>query len=559
MDPKYEIISTQKQNIYITTTGISNIEIEIINSILPKNFILENTLSTSTTYLVTYKALFTEKYIQALKWEIPVIDVEWLYDTSQNIKKYYLLPFVGTCFTTSNVTNDIFKNYYKAYSAFYSPNLNISTDFLISSVDCEGEKNEFAKKYKIPIIDPENVFKNDFSLFGKSNNYTVLDIKTENIFENKIFYLESTLPSIIFNKLKRLIIENEGTRVSSIDNEVDYIITTKYSNIKKYENKNIYYQYIFDCVEQNILLLPDFYCIYNFEKYKILDETVCVVDKGLQNNRIILYNKIKAMGGRIKSRIDSSCTHFIVKNKKEFKKDSFRPYKVISFDWIDQCLYSLRFIKEDRYLVSRPTLNVFKLLKERENIKNVIYIETKKNKIFQFTGLAFYLKEKAIKMLNDFNIDYIDGDRYEKCTHLIMGSVSTSEKFLSCLAQGGWILKPNFIDDYDNSESFNFEKYEWSLDENFDENDKKIIASVKKWREKVLYEGKPAFYKWKVKLYCDDPKKESYIRVLQNGGATMTEADDYTHCFVDKKYTGKIKEHKYFSTDYIFSYLFKGR
>jgi hypothetical protein len=552
---EFEIVNTHRPKIFVTTTGISEIEKKIIKKDLPPHIILEDELTTLTTYLVSYKSILSDKLVQAMIWNIKFVRIDWLYDTDSNPNKYIMRPLEGIEFSSNDITNDVFINYYCLMGAVYNDNLTMSTGFFISN-DEEGEKHEFCLKNDIPIIKPENIFKNNYKSLQKPFNIKACKVGNEDIFENKCFYVDPKFNNTLFNQLKRLIIEQKGSRVSLINKEVDYIISNTTKNFEDKKCKILHYQYIFDCVEYSAELFPNFYIIRREKSDAILKNVVCCIEKSLKKDSLQIVNKLQALGSIIRDDDNLSCTHMIIKDKKEYKNKGLKPYKVVSVDWIDQCLYTMKHVREDKYLVKESTLNLFAQPNEKTPIKR-IKAAVIKDKLFQFTGLPSFLKNRAVDRLEKYNVRYIVSERYENCTHLIMGNLSTSEKFLSALCNGAWILTPAFIEEFDNTIHFDYEKYEWKTDENTDEKDAKIINSIKKWRERVLKTGYPAFYKWKVKIYAEESKKANFTRVIQNGGGQITQYDDFTHCFVAKNYKGEVTEKKRYSTDYIFSYLFR--
>ncbi|ADM11125.1 Rad4-like protein [Encephalitozoon intestinalis ATCC 50506] len=551
----FEIQSTFKPNVFVCTTGISRDEQDLIRSQLPKHVILEDTLSTTTDYLVSYKAMMTEKYIQALKWNIKILHVRWLYDTDENTKKYEMTPLSGSSFTISGVTDDSLINYHCLLGASFTENLTAWTDFLITNSQC-NEKTEFCKKYGIPVVTSHSVFGNDYGAYKKEPHFKAIDSAGEPLFNGKVFFLDSKLPKILFNRLRRLIISNGGTRVSVVDRDVDFIVAESHGEFKRHDGKVFHYQYVFDCVETDSILLPGPYKVYFGRSNAILSEAVCCIDASLRELKVEVFNKLRALGAIVKEEVDASCTHLIIRDRKEYTGNRHTPYKVVLLSWVDQCLHRMRYVNEDKYRIGIEPSNLF-IENKKDEMSRKTGIFASRFMLFQFTGLSPILKSKAIERFEKLRVRYSDGDRYEKCTHLIMGSVCTSEKFLSCLCNGGWILRPDFIDNFDNSANFDFGKYEWTADENTPEKERKIVASIKKWRERVASKGKPAFHRWIVRLYCDEQKRESYARVIVNGGGTITEGNEYTHCFVSKNYKGEVSAEKKYSTDYIFSHLFR--
>ncbi|KAF9762819.1 SMC5-SMC6 complex localization factor protein 1 [Nosema granulosis] len=552
---EFEIDETQKPKIFVTTTGITETEKNIIKKNLPSNIILEDEMTTLTTYLVCYKALITEKFIQAILWNIKIIKIDWLYDIESNPKKYEMKPLEGLEFSSSEMTNEIFNNYYTLLGASYNENLSISTSFFISN-ETEGERIDFCTKYNIPVIRSSDVFKNDFKGMYKDFKINAFRLGSTKIFYDKVIFIDQTLPRNLFNQLKRIVIEQEGIRVSVIDDNLDYIVTNSIDKYKQHASKVLHYQFIFDCFEYKAHLMPNSYYILPSKKIEVFKNVVCCIEESFKKDSTQVVNKLKALGAIIKEDEDFTCTHLIIKDKREYRKRGIKTCKVVSSEWIDQCLYTMKHIKEDKYTAKDFNLSLFSTKLESTPTKRIKCTGVKEM-LFQFTGLPVFLKNKAKEMLDRFNIKYICSDKYEHCTHLIMGNISTSEKFLSALCNGAWILKPDIIEEFDNSPHFDFAKYEWASDLGTDEKDKKIINSIKKWREKVEKTGKPAFNKWVVKLYADEPKKQSYKRVIENGGGKVTEDEKFTHCFVAKNYKEEVASKSKYTTDYIFSYLFK--
>lgn len=554
-DQDLEIQSTPKTNLFVCTTGISEEEKRLIRSQLPRHVVLEDALTTKTNYLVTYRATMTDKYVQALKWGIRILNVRWLYDADGNTKRHEMLPFEGASFATSGTSNDAFMNYYCLLGATFKKNLGISTDFLVSDCD-EGEKSAFCAKYGIPVVVSGDVFRGSYEVYRREPQFDAMEIVEKAMFSDKVFFLDPELPKGLFNSLRRMIIENGGTRVSVVDSNVEFVLTLCYERFEQHGAKIHYYQYVFDCVETNAVLFPGPYKMYPRESRCILNNAVCCIDSGLGEGSVEVLSKLRALGALVKTSPDAGCTHLIIRDKREYRKSRQTPYKIVLSEWVDQCLYTLRHVKEDKYLLRKESISLFERKMEDVPVKKVRCI-LPRTVLFQFTGLPLFLRNKVIARLEELNVGYSNADRYEGCTHLVMGTVSTSEKFLSCLCSGGWILRPDFVDDFDNSPCFDFSRYEWTVDENTLEKDRKIVSAVRRWRERVEITGRQAFHKWIVRLCCDEQRRESYARVIESGGGRVTADDSYTHCFVSKSYDGDVPEGKKYSTDYIFSHLFQ--
>jgi hypothetical protein len=546
----FEIQSTFRQSIYVTTTGISDLEKRTVMENLPKHIVLEEELSTHTNYLVTYKAVMTEKYLQALRWNTKILSIQWLYNTESSTKKYELLSFEGANFTTLGITNEIFNNYYCQLGATFKDSLSVSTDFLVSK---SPEKVEFCEKYGIPVVQPESVFTSEYEVYRKEQRHDAMWMDDGAIFNEKVFFLDPELPRPLFNQLRRMIIERGGTRVSGIDKDVEFILTFSHGHFD--EDRLYHYQYVFDCIEAGALLLPAHYKVFLRKDRPVLTNVIACIDSSLGENRAHACNKLRALGAVVKTQRDLSCTHLIIKDRREFSSSKQVPYKIVSSEWIDQCLYTLKHIREDKYIARTGALNLFSRSKEARMNAKVSYVVPRET-LFQFTGLPTFLRNKAMAKFDELKIKYSNAEKYEGCTHLIMGSVNTSEKFLSSLCNGRWILRPDFIDAFDGSSGFDFGKYEWHVAESTLEKDRRIVESIRRWRERVEISGRPAFHKWVVKLCCDDAKRESYERVISSGGGRITHEGDYTHCFIARSYRGDVPSGGQYSTDYIFSHLF---
>lgn len=556
----FEIQNTQNISYQIATTALTDMEISTIE--LPPNVSISSVLTPKTRFLVTYKAVFTEKYIQALLWNIPIVTSQFLYDPTLNYKAFEMRPFQGAVFTTSGISDETYNNYFILLGAKYEQNCTIFIDFLVCDNE-DSEKYRFCRKYEIPIIKTSQVFSGNYVLFKKKTKYDARQLRPKAMFFEKVFFIDPKLPKQLFNKLRRIVIENEGTRVSSISEDTEYVVTLSYDEYREHSSKLIHYQYIFDCFESNSLLYSDFYR-YHFPISKIiLQSTISVVDKDMENAGEYVY-KLKSLGSNVRNSLDSRCTHYVAKDinlnsLKPFIRDSSSqtgrqkgdesrlPFMVLSPDWVDQCLILLKHVKEGRFSTNRPTLS----LRKRLSLKK------QEEMVFQFTGLPSLFKDEAIRKFRSFGIKFVDSDKFEGCTHLIMGSLSSSEKFFCSLVSGCWILTPDFIQDFENQANFDFEKYEWTSSDDMTQRDKKTVDSIRKWRTRIQDTRRKPFHRWNAKFYCPEYKLDNYKNLILAGGGSMDDSRPYTHIFVDKNYGGEIKEDKSVSADSIFSYLFK--
>lgn len=536
---EYFIENTPLPTLNICTTGLSKAELERIQ--FPAHIKLQTKLTPNTQLLVTYRAILTAKYIQALKWHIPIVSINFLYDAFTNYKKYEFLPLSGTRFSTSAITNEIYSNYLILLGATYEPNCSIFVDFLVCD-DSGTEKYLFCQKYNIPIIRTKDVFQNKFELFFKTKRYDALRVGVDGIFQGKTFLLDDSLPKSLFNQLRRMIIDGEGTRVSILSERVDFIFTLDFAKYHSWPDQLFHYQYVFDCVDCNAVLCCEFYRITLKPKITILSNVIIVVDPNLEN-ATEYKNKLNALGAILKPNIDMRTTHYITCDSKNDNKQ----YLAVLPEWVDQCLITFKMADTRRFSSNGSVLS----------LKRRVLTQRNKNIKVQFTSLPEFLKEKAMSKLKECGIESVDSTAYEGCTHLIMGQLSISEKFLCTLVSGGWILKPEFIEHISLDSIQNCSKFEWNCTSDTNHKDRKVIASVAKWRKQIERTGLKPFKRWRVKLYANESKLRTLSALIEAGGGVVTSENDSTHVFVDKGYTGEIKEKKSYSIDKLFAYLFK--
>jgi len=547
LSQSFEIQNTQNTTFQIATTALTQLELSTVE--LPPNITISHTLTPKTRFLVTYKAVFTEKYIQALHWNIPIVNTQFLHNITSNYKAFEIRPFQGAVFSTSGISDEIYNNYFILLGARYEPNCSVFIDFLICDNE-DSEKYTFCRKYEIPVIRTSQVFTGDYTIFKKKTKYDAKQLQPKAMFIDRVFYINPKLPKQLFNKLRRIVIENEGTRVSLINSETEFIITHTHDELGEHASRLIHYQYIFDCVESNSLLYPDFYRLHPPTSKVILRDVISVVDINMDNAAEYL-RKLKSLGSAIRGVPDLRCTHYFTRGTGKIKQLTGSgervPYRILTPDWIDQCLTMLRHVKEGRFSSSRPVLGLKKKLslKKHEDV------------VFQFTGLPAFFKDEAIKKFRSYGVRFIDSEKFENCTHLIMGSLCLSEKFLCGVVSGCWILTPDFIQDFENQANFDYEKYEWVGTAGMTPRDKKTADSIRRWRTQIQTTGRKPFRHWNVKFYSAEAKLESYRSLIAVGGGETTDAKAYTHVFIDKSFTEKVDDERAVSADSIFSYIFK--
>ncbi|ELQ76388.1 Nucleotide excision repair factor NEF2, RAD4/CUT5 component [Trachipleistophora hominis] len=232
------------------------------------------------------------------------------------------------------------------------------------------------------------------------------------------------------------------------------------------------------------------------------------------------------MGGRTKQKYDYTVTHIVTQH------DSLRKNaKCVRVEWVDRCLYAMRRCDERISIVRVP------------RTRSVTY---NTHTMVQFTGIPPALKHTLKEQLNALDIKCADSEHMQGVTHLVSGSLATSEKFLCAMVSGIPIIKPNIT-------CTDLDSLMWTEDD-ADDNDKKIVRAVMYWRGVIRRTHRLPFSGWRVRLLCTKARIGSYQRVLVCGGAEIVD-EKWTHCFKSKDYDGEdVKGVR--TTDYIFSYLF---
>ncbi|KAI5169726.1 hypothetical protein PAEPH01_0947 [Pancytospora epiphaga] len=535
--------------VYICTTGISSTERQLFD--LPNSVILQDTLDKNTNFVVTYKFLGTPKYLVALREKIKILYIGALYNLSSHYKSYEMRPFEGALFSTSGIKEALYINYFTLLKAQYQAHASIFLNFLI--VNGEGsEKYNFCKEYGIPIINAQKVFEPEsYCSYLHPARTDIKDESLSHIFIDKMFLLDKELPTELFNKLRRLIIFNGGLRVPEPDCSPDYIFTLDFKKYAEYGNKLFHYQYVFDCVEAGALLYPEFYKVYYVSSLKVLENCVCTLDTALGPEYAAYGMKMKSLGPIEQPIIDMRTTHFISRGRPMPDKAPASGcgrsnYLTVEPEWIDQCLGKLEKVNEIRFMRNDSSLS----FRKRRRHKNIW-----EDMLVQVTGFSSEEMIPMIEKFRKYSIRYSESREYEGCTHLVMKELVQSEKFFSALSNGRWILKPEFLDDFQGQESFDFASYEWREDTWMNEKEIRMTKAIRVWREKIGNGGNLPFYNWVVKIYCQQKKQGAFTRLIGHGGGRITHWGNATHVFVDKEFKGVVQETNTRSTDYIFTYL----
>ncbi|KAI5189993.1 hypothetical protein NECID01_0788 [Nematocida sp. AWRm77] len=528
--------------IKFTTTVLSSAEKLLIRKMFKgTDFVLEEAMSFETAYLLTYKNVFTDKRILAERWSIPVISVQWVYKslTEKNILAYRLRKYEGCSFSTSGITNSVFANYYRLLGAQHTSELDRYSDFLVvNQRQKEGDKMQYAEENGIPIVAADGVFQDRVEHMKKDVQYNtfVQDVAKEEMFNGITFYFAGS--SDIHKLVRKVIIEHGGTRVEESGSDVTY---TVYFGDKPKQKKNlVWYQWILDSAELETLLAPEPYFVKGLALPPLPLKDCAVHLMVCAEELVKSKHKVLALGGSVSMSITSQTTHCVLDSRKDAgaaKKHGHLAQcnvLVCSAEWLNQCIYHMQRIKEQRFSLGaelKPVLQVppVRIDPQKRAVLRRLPCGLEKW-VVQFTGLMEDLKKEAVLILVSRGAAIVDTTEYSsECTHLIVGTVNMSIKFLSAIAAGKEVLDYRIVEDIKRNQFQEEKRYSLkSRDVKIDVGKqqahilKHIILSADRWKERVEKTGKKAFAEWKV-LVLPTKRKSEIEALIKNGGGEVVE------------------------------------
>lgn len=520
----------------VTTTGLSVKEKSLIRKrFIGTKYVLEESMSCKTLYLLTYRSIFTEKRVLADKWGIPLINVEWAYKSlcEKSILSYRIRKYEGCLFSTTGVTNLVFVNYFRLLGGWYAPVLSRSHDFLVArDRDRKSAKTEYASECGISVIPADDIFfnrsvRNRMQYSAEQGEEKAKD----EIFNGMVFCFKGS--SEIHTLVRKVIIEHGGSRVEKEAGDREYHI---YFGGRSKQKNLIRYQWVLDSAEMGVLLCVDPYKVVEIEVVPLpLKNTVILLMVG--NEEVIkCKNKVEALGGEAVLEISSRVTHCIVETSRSAyarKRAALGMYKVhvCTIDWLDQCIYHMKRVKEraDKEESAPVVVTVEKRPKR-------ILLGRKTDLLYgwtvQFTGLVSDLRVEAAETLRAYGAVVADEISYtEKCTHLVVGTVSVSLKFLSAVAAGTTLLDYSAIDAlkkgrYTHESNYSLDKRFLSVDVGKNEKIvRQLICAAPEWRKRREKTGEKAFSGWRV-LVAVEKEKENIEQLIINGGGEIVRDPD---------------------------------
>jgi len=548
-------------------SGLSHAEKRLIGKRFEgTEFVLDEAMSSETSYLLMFRNMFTEKRVLADRWGVPVVSVLWVHQSLQrkNIKNYHLKKYEGSFFSTSGITNQIFINYYKLSGAHYSAELNRCTDFLVvKSMQTESAKIKYARENAIPIVLAEEAFQDRVMVLKKQMEYgtTAKSGEKDEIFNGLVFYFKGD--SDIHREVRKTIIEHGGNRVEERGGDVAY--TVHFGGSRKSKTA-VWYQWILDSAELGVLLSPCGYLVEEAETPAPPLAKATVYLSVSKEETVKCKNKVKALGGEVAVQMGSKVTHCVVESEKEARKlkkeDVEQRYRVwiCSPEWLNQCIYHAKKIREANFgygaeAKKLPEITVRKKEGAGKPLLRCV-AGALERWVVQFTGVVDELKKEAVRILEGKGARVLDMQEYSSaCTHLVVGTVSLSIKLLSAAAAGANIMDYRAVEDigrgaFTEERDYSLRNKEMKIDVGrYEQMMKSIIRAAEKWRKRRKETGEKAFSRWKIVVLVES-KRAGIEQLVENGGGTAlslsqtkTNKDSRENLcvFVDKN--TKVPEH----------------
>ncbi|OAG29226.1 hypothetical protein NEDG_01299 [Nematocida displodere] len=539
-----------------TSTALSSSEKSLIAKIFANtSFVLEESMSVESSYLLSYKSVCTEKKALADKWGIPAISVLWVYESlsEKTILSYRLKKYDGCIFSTSGITNPIFINYYRLLGGHFSTELNRYCDFLVvKSLEHSSSKVEYAEDNSIGVVPAEEVFY-ERSRGNREIVYDTFsqDVLEEELFNGIVFLIEGV--SEIARLVRCKVIEYGGSRVEREGSDTHYEV---YFGGSRKGKKAVWYHWVLDSIELGTLLSPEPYRIPAHPAPE-LPLARCTVFIGVcREEAIKTRNKVLALGGEVTQQINSQVTHCIIEDKKSLSRIKIKEidrYKIsiCTLEWLNQCIYHLKRVKEGR----------FHVLCSGQEIKHTPLPITDENRpeprttiriqpsaftgwVVQFSGVSEGLRAEAARVFETKGAVVVDSQVYStKCTHMVIGVVNVSLKFLSSVATGTYLLDYSVVDDL-KSNTFTTEA-DYALSSARIRADarklehlvKQLTLAAKEWRKVKAQTGKGAFNNWKVTVLAEKDRATIEQLITNGDGQILADPDPSTRLFIDKETT----------------------
>lgn len=557
---------------------------ELVNLIQMMGGKVSSNLTTSVTHLLTYGKQTTKLQVSKTIEKIKIITPHWIHDMWKTVTESkqhilimpdptnyqkFLFENCKVCITgcTFEQRKDI-KLLVENHGGVYYSELNpkICTHLIVTNNN--SDKHRCAMKWKIPCV-TLNWF------YDSINSYQLKNVENYTFFNNSnqtISYMNSSTSdhkdmidiidktNISFNDTKTLqpisaiqtdvASENqsdENSQDSSSDRLKQLLIqATQFTQTKRppssiITNEN---RYLKKAKEIESLLLST---TLNNQKSSSQNETIVYDDPiGRIEREKILNNTHKPNVNMNFDNIQSIQAPSIKEISEQLK-----PYHYHNSSIDASNKKGSNFNDNDFILTSA---NV-------ELITNSPYIPSY---IFLLSGMTSQEKNDYSILIEKLGGKILDTQFFSKeCTHLIIGIPTKTEKFLSSIASGKWILKKSFIEDSRIAGRFVSEcDHEWGGELN----PTKLTLSCRRWRLKIQNDKVGAFNNWIVYIIAEPNRLDGLRRLLISGGAIVDTTFDengphrkYSHLFTDSLNVVPAifieKKYPIIKTEYIMDYL----
>ncbi|KAJ6222444.1 hypothetical protein RDWZM_000989 [Blomia tropicalis] len=159
--------------------------------------------------------------------------------------------------------------------------------------------------------------------------------------------------------------------------------------------------------------------------------------------------------------------------------------------------------------------------------------------VIVFSGFEQKEKESLCEQVFEILNGRVYDDRYltNDVTHLIINELRASEKLLSAMALGIWIMKPEYVKDSIKAGRWLPElQYQWGKE---DDNqvlpikelnrtlEQQLISSSISWRQNRERTGLLAFHDWNILILNNSKLIQIVTKIFQLGGGRLYYMDDY--------------------------------
>ncbi|KAI2811871.1 DNA topoisomerase 2-binding protein 1 [Blomia tropicalis] len=515
---KFPILSQCMRRLYVTATNLSQVvKKEVEERVSQMSGFYSTCLTRETNFLISDSVL-TPKYHAANQLKIPVLKQEWItkcWDNFQfqfrranepDIIEQFRLPIFFDSTKRENHISELIRS----NGGQFSPSLLFDVpNMILLAKEKLGDKYYYACKKNIPRL--------------------------------QIKWLYDSIEQKYALSLEKYSLEN----VETSNNDVQHLDEVNVCNEK--EEKQIK-------IPNNEHLLADIldelFATYVKQNDIFLDKCVIFVDGFDYETTLSIRNVSRRCGALFVSEFKPMVTHIII-GTKFTSKDSFlklsKNVPKVTIDWLIESVKSKHcqnvelytYVDEDK---KKDDNNDF--VNEFENVlleSPPPYPPTKRlfDPVIVFSGFEQKEKESLCEQVFENLNGQVYDDRYltNDVTHLIINELRASEKLLSAMALGIWIMKPEYVKDSIKAGRWLPElQYQWGKE---DDNqvlpikelnrtlEQQLISSSISWRQNRERTGLLAFHDWNILILNNSKLIQIVTKIFQLGGGRLYYMDDY--------------------------------